>query len=441
MTTELAIIAPELKSVALTVIPGIAQETMENLKTEFSPLFNEAEAWRKKAADIFVSDISQTREMKLAREIRLALREIRIKGRKVHDAMKEESLRKGKAIDLVNNGLEGLISPIEEHLLNQEKFVERQQEAMKAERKARREEALAPYGLDTTWHNLREMPEETFAELLANTKAAHEAKIEAQRKAEQDRIARERAEEIERKRVLAENARLAQEAREREKQMEAEREAARLERVRLMQEREAERVKAEQEAAQQEAARKAELRRIEAERAKEREAMEARAKAAADKARKEKEAAEAKATQERAALEAKARIEREAAEKAADLQREEFRKQQAVADAKAKAEREKFEAERKRQRETVEKAESELAARRAQEKADADAKRQAEEKARLAPDKAKLLTLAGEIRGIALPSMSTPRGADTLAKITVQREKLAAWIEKVSENIDSEDLF
>ena len=58
--------------------------------------------------------------MQEARIARLALRDIRIQADKTRKALKEESLRYGKAVQGVYNVIEYLITPIEKHLEERE---------------------------------------------------------------------------------------------------------------------------------------------------------------------------------------------------------------------------------------------------------------------------------------------------------------------------------
>lgn len=263
---------------------GLEIESAQSLHLAFDPLFKQAEEWRVKVAAIKITDVSQVREMKMAREIRLALREIRIKAENIRKQMKEDSLRKGKAIDGVANVLKFLIEPLEESLLAQEKFAERQEAERKEKLSVMRSEKLRVFQVDTSFYNLGEMTDESFEQLLSNTIAAHQAREEAARKAEAERIAREKAEAEERERVRLENEKLRKEAAEREESM-------RQERLRLQAIAEVERQKA--------AAKLAE----------ERKKSEAEAKAQADKTRKEREAREAAESELRAA---KAKSEAEA---------------------------------------------------------------------------------------------------------------------------------
>lgn len=219
--------------------PTKAQVLLEN----FSGYFELAADWEKKAKAIVVTDEAQVAEMKMAREGRLFLRSKRLEVENTRKALKEQSLREGKAIDGIANVLKAVIVPIEEYLDDQEKFVEKKQ---KAEAEARQLEA---------------------EKLLRE-------------KEEKERLERE----AEERRIRAENERLQKEATEREAQAQKEREAA----ARKL---EAERKKAE---AKLKAEREAREKELAVERAK--------AEANAEKIRKE---AEERAAKERAEYEAR----------------------------------------------------------------------------------------------------------------------------------------
>lgn len=284
---------------------AVESTTAEFIKEKFLPFFEQAQQWREKAQSLVVTDVSQVREMKMAREARLALKDIRVNADKTRKALKEDSLRYGKAVQGVYNVIEYLIVPIEKHLEEQEKFAEIQEVKRKAELKAQREMELqpfvefVPFGID-----LGEMPESEFQKIFFAAKSAMQAKLDAEAKAEAERIAREKAEAEERERIRKENERLKAEAETREKQLAAERAKAEAER-----------------------------------------------KAAEEKARKERELIEAKARKEREAMQAKLKAEAEARAKAeAELKAENERKAREEAERKAKEQAEiaaRLEAERK----------------------------------------------------------------------------------------------
>jgi len=287
--------APAGKLALVVRESGLELESAQSVLSSFEPLLREAEDWRKKVEVINVTDVTQVREMKLAREGRLALREIRINAEKARKRLKEDSLRRGKAIDGVYNVIEFVIAPLEKRLLEQEQFAERREAERKAALKAERESRLRTYAIDPSFYKLDEMPEPSFLQLLESCRLAHEAKLRAEQQAEADRIAREKALEEERARVRAENERLRREAAEHE-------ESLRQERLRQQALREVERQKAEAE--KLEIMRKAEQARKEAE----------------ELQRKERErlAAEHAELQRKAALEREARLKVEAEAKARD---------------------------------------------------------------------------------------------------------------------------
>lgn len=282
----------QLQPLVLKLDEGLTPDTAQSLRAAFEDYFTQADQWRAKALSIQITRPDQFREMKLARETRLALREIRINAEKTRKALKEDSLRKGKAIDGIFNMLAFAVEPLEKHLLEQEQFIQRLEEQRKAKLKADREAELAPFGVDVSLYQLGEMDDATFGQLLETNRLAYAAREEARKKAEQERIERERQE--------------AEECAKREAEAAAERERLRAENERLAREK-----------AEQEAAAKAERERLEAER-----------RAAEEKARQEREAAERKAAEERAArekleaeLKAKQEAERKAKEEAIAAQR------------------------------------------------------------------------------------------------------------------------
>jgi len=222
MSDKLAVIVQE---------SGLDKTKAQVLLDNFKDYFQIAGDWEKKAQMIVVTDASQIAEMQMARVGRLFLREKRTHIEHTRKALKEQALREGKAIDGLANVLKALLVPIEEYLYKQEKFVE-----IKAQEEAER------------------------------------VRIEAEQKAEEERLARIEAERKEQERVRLENERLKKEAEAREKKLREE-----------QAQREAERKKAEAaKKAAEEKARK-EREKVEAEkRAVEEKSRQERAKAALD---------------------------------------------------------------------------------------------------------------------------------------------------------------
>jgi hypothetical protein len=297
------IITPEvMPKAALTIIEqaGVETGTATQIRDAFVVMFSDADKWVSQAKNIRVTDVSQVREMKLARELRLTLREIRCNAENARKRLKADALAKGKAIDGIANVLKALVEPVEAYLQEQEDFAARVEAAKRDELRTARTQALAAY-MDVTAlaFDLAAMPAEQFDAMLSGARmkrdaeqaaelAKEQALIEAETKARKDAEEREAA----RQRELAEARQKAADAAK----------------------------------AQAEAERKAKADR-------------AKAEAAA-------KAAKAKADAERAEMQAKIDAERKARE-AAQAEVERKAAAEASAKAKAKAEAERIEAERK----------------------------------------------------------------------------------------------
>ena len=293
--------------VVLVENSGMEKTKAQTVLDAFTGFFAQASEWETKAKSLVITDISQIHEMKMAREGRLQLKEIRVAAEKTKKKLKENILIEGRFIDGVYNLIAGITTPIENDLLEKEKFVERKEQARKDALAAERVEKLLPYEIDTSFYNLAEMPEPAFAQLLENTRVAYETRIAAERKAEDERIAREKAEQEERARIAAENIRLKAEADAREKAIAEERRARE----------EAERIEREKREALERKAREA----AEAERRKQEEALRLE-REAAEKARRELQAkinAEAREKQAQKAREEAERIAKEEAERKAAM--------------------------------------------------------------------------------------------------------------------------
>lgn len=208
----------ENQGVALLVNDsGVDKSKAQFILEKFESFFKQAAEWESKAKELVITDASQTAEMKMARQARLALRDIRIEADKARKAMKEGALREGNLIQGIYNIIEGVISPIEKHLEEQEKFVQIQEENRRVQLRADRLEQLSKYMDNPDMYPLGEISEQAFQDLLNGAKLQYEAKIEALHKAEEDRIAREKAEAEERERIRLENERLKNEAIERDR--------------------------------------------------------------------------------------------------------------------------------------------------------------------------------------------------------------------------------
>lgn len=204
---------------------GLDTSKVDKILEPFASNFQKAKKLVQESKDIVVTSEDQTKEMKEARENRLELKNLRVEVEKTRKGLKEQSLREGKAIDGIANIVKALVVPVEEHLEKQEKFAELKQAERAAATKADRTEKLMQYTSDISLYNLDDMNDEQFESLLATLKAQHEARLAAEKKAEEDRLAAIEAEKKRQAEIEAENAKLKKEAEEKEKALEKERKA------------------------------------------------------------------------------------------------------------------------------------------------------------------------------------------------------------------------
>ena len=203
---------------------GLDKTKAQVLLDKFTGYFEIASEWERKTKELIVNDISQVTEMKMAREARLFLSKKRIDIEKTRKALKEDSLREGQTIDAIAKILKNLIEPIENELEKKERFAEIEEAERKAELKAERLALLLPLGFQfENDFDLGNMDEKMFQSLKLGLETAKKEKEDAERKVEEERIAKEKAEAEEKERIRVENEKLKEEILAKEKQLAKER--------------------------------------------------------------------------------------------------------------------------------------------------------------------------------------------------------------------------
>ena len=259
------------------------------------------------AQSITVTDTEEVEIMKLARSTRLTLRQIRIdierKGKELNEGDTEARRQALARMDKTKSEVAALcaiIEPLEARLLEQEQFVEREQARTEADLRRIRTAEIAPFLTRPCSVDLGVMPDEEYQAFLQDLKDAEAYRTDQEQKAATAAKEKELKDEVERKRLKAENDRLREEN-------EAKEAAARAERA---------------EAAKQKAATDAETARIRAE---------LKAQSDADKKRSDDAEREAQAIVER--FNDDLREKREAVEKAEAEKAEAARKSATAPDA------------------------------------------------------------------------------------------------------------
>lgn len=168
---------------------GLEKTKSDILLENFENFYEIASEWQAKANQIIVNDVSNVAEMKLAREGRLFLKDKRVSIEKTRKQLKESSLREGQAIDSIAKMLTNLIVPIEENLELKEKFKEFEEKRVKdALRQSRQDEVneyreFVPHNID-----LADLTDIAFNTIKAGAKAQYDAKLEEQRKFEEEKV-------------------------------------------------------------------------------------------------------------------------------------------------------------------------------------------------------------------------------------------------------------
>lgn len=225
---------------------GIEESKANELVGNLPQIQSERNVLEQQYNEVLTMDVENPNTSKLAREIRLKIRDNRTKGLQVwHKTTKDVFLRAGQYLDAIKRREESINERMESNLEEIEKYFEnkerKRKQALKEYRLIELEnyKEFVPFGID-----LAELPEEEYQKILNGAKMQYNAKIESER-LEAERLEKER---IETEKRIAE-----------EKRIEAERiEAQRIENERLK----AEAEKARLEAEKLEAERQAELKRL-----------------------------------------------------------------------------------------------------------------------------------------------------------------------------------
>lgn len=304
MENELKIILPQ--EVA-QIAENVSVEKRNEVQAVLNHVFNGVTKMREQLDSVVVTDVNDKVNMRLANTIRLGVRQVRLDAEKTFDAKRAEvqaqmlSYKTEDALWLkAKQTMQILTKEIEENARWKEETRERyeaEQKELKVQQRMVKVSKVAP---EMSRNEFENMSDETFDLFFTGIEKAYNDKIEAEKKAEEERIAKEKAEAEERERIRIENERLKAEAEAKEKQLAIERAKAEAERKAIELKAQKEREEAE--------------RKLNAEREAARIAAE---KAAAEKAKLEAEIEAKRQADEKARKEAEAKAEAEQRAKAA----------------------------------------------------------------------------------------------------------------------------
>jgi hypothetical protein len=306
MSTQIITLPIEVNELAVKVSANKQAE----VQTVLQQIFTGTTDWEKQVDAIEVKDVNDKMSIELAEVARKNAKQARLNAEKIFDAKREEVQKLKSEYDFedklwlkAKQVMQIKFKAIEEKAEWKANFVKRFEAEQKELRTQNRILQVAKYA-ELNRVEFENMSDESFNSFLNGLKSTYEAKIEAERKADEERIAKEKADAEAREQQRLENERLKVEAMA--KELELEKERAKLE---------AERKANEQKLAEERAKAKAEADRIEAEnKAKLKAEQDAKAKLEAElQAKKE---TEIKAENERKQAELKAKAEAEKLAKA-----------------------------------------------------------------------------------------------------------------------------
>jgi len=212
---------------------GLTDETAARIEAQFTPMLAKMTELEGEYNAILGLNIEDPNTAKLAKDLRLKYVKVRTGTADIHKVQKAYFLNGGRFVDgwknaqlFASQGKEEALERIEKHAENLERErLEKLQQLRVA--------LLAEYVENASELSLSGMEQDVFEAYLSAKKQAFEDRKAAELKAEQDRIAREKAEAEEREAQRLENIRLKEEADKREAEIEKERLAAQKERERV----------------------------------------------------------------------------------------------------------------------------------------------------------------------------------------------------------------
>ena len=200
---------------------GLEETKAKQISDQFKPMLDKMEELENKFNQVQQMEMSPEK-VKEAKELRLKYVKVRTGTAAIHKEQKAFYLAGGRYVDgwknaqvFASQGIEEKLSDIESHYA---KIEAEKIENLRIERWNR----LEPY-MESEPSALGVMEQGVFKNLLMGAEASHKAKIEAEIKSEEDRIAKEKKEAEEREAQRIENIRLKKEAEEREAAIEKER--------------------------------------------------------------------------------------------------------------------------------------------------------------------------------------------------------------------------
>lgn len=196
-----------MKNSELQIVPtdyGIEEKKANELIGNLPQIKQERSILEQQYEDVVKMDVEDPKSAKTARELRLKIRDNRTKGIEVwHKTTKEFFLKGGQFVDAIKRMEVAVNQRMENTLEEIEKYAEIQEQKRREELKEKRISELekysefVPFGVD-----LGVLSDEEYLKIFNGAKLQFDAKIEAEKKEEAERLENERLDRLEQQRIL-----------------------------------------------------------------------------------------------------------------------------------------------------------------------------------------------------------------------------------------------
>lgn len=157
---------------------GLTQEKGQELLGNLPQIVSERKVLEEQYAEVITLDIDDKNTTKIARELRLRIKDNRTKGIMVwHKSAKEFFLRGGQFVDAIKNKEIQVNERMEAKLEEIEKYAENKEKERLKALQQERQTMLSPYVENAEQMKLAEMDEEVFNAFYESKKKAHEEKL------------------------------------------------------------------------------------------------------------------------------------------------------------------------------------------------------------------------------------------------------------------------
>ena len=202
---------------------GISDNIAENIQQQFQPMLDKMVELENEFNNVIQLDVTDPKTSKIAKELRMKYVKVRTGTSEIHKTQKAFYLNGGRFVDGWKNAQLFASQGKEQKLEEIEKYHENIEKQRIAKIQAERIEMLRPFVRDVENLELASMTNDVWDAYLSAKKQQYFDIIEAEKKAESDRIAKEKADADERERIRIENEKLKKENELKEKQLADER--------------------------------------------------------------------------------------------------------------------------------------------------------------------------------------------------------------------------